>query len=97
MPWALTDEQCLIETQSIDVADPINVGDEQRFTVGDYSVVDGVPITAQLSSDLVDRSTQTTYLNRCPPPSRVGQRSPRPRYSLIENRPRTRRAARLSG
>ena len=49
----LAEEQGLVQTERVDGADPVGIGGQEGFAVGEDRVVDGVPVTAQLLGDLV--------------------------------------------
>jgi hypothetical protein len=60
---AQADEQRLVQPQRLDGADPVGVGFEECFAVGDNGVVDGVPVATQLGGDVADttRGTSTRH------------------------------------
>ena len=69
-PRSLVHEQGLVQTQSGDGADAVGIVVDQRRAVGQHRVVDGMPVTAQLDGDLVDRAS--------PPPDLLGHPGPGP-------------------
>jgi hypothetical protein len=77
----LTTKRGLIEPQRRRGADAIRVVIDERDAVRDHGVVDRVPVTTQLDSDLVHRAPAPAYLFGRPPPGPVRQRQPRRRNS----------------
>ena len=71
------DEQGLIEPDRRRLADPLRVVIDEGGAVGDHGVVDGVPVTAQLDADLVDRAATAADLLGHPAPSPIRQHQPR--------------------
>ncbi len=84
-------EQRSVQPERVDVSDALGVSDQQRFVVGDNSVVHSVPVATQIDSDFVDRPADPTDLDRRPPPGPIRQRRPRPRDPRVDCRPRPRR------
>src|SRR3546814_1184714 len=75
-----------------DRADPVGVGLEQRFAVGEDGVVDGVPVTTELDGDLVHRAPEIADLLDDPAAGPIRQRHPWRRDASVDDRPRPRRA-----
>jgi hypothetical protein len=74
-PASLPAEQGLVQAQGVDRADPAGVLD-QRGPIGDDGVVDGVPVTAQLTGQIGDGAATAADLFGHPPAGPVGHHQP---------------------
>lgn len=72
--------------------DPFGVVIDERSAVGDHGVVDHVPITTELTGDLVHRAAVRADLFDHPPPGPVGHHQPGRRDRRHVVSPRARRA-----
>ena len=69
---AVAHEQRLVQPDRIWCPDPIDVVVDEGGAIGDHGVVDRVPITAQIRSNLADRAAVATDLQCRPPPGPIG-------------------------
>jgi hypothetical protein len=67
-------EQHLIDPERRHCTDPVDIGVQERLAVGHHSVVDGMPVGAELAGDLGHGPAVAAHLNRRPPSRPVGDR-----------------------